>query len=138
CPSVRLPVFPSARPCATIRAMATTVLIVDDHESFRATAREVLEAEGFSVVGEAGDGSSGLALAAELQPDVVLLDDPLPDLDGFRVAAKLAARTGSSPEVVLTSSRDASDYGTLIAESGARGFIPKSELTGAGVQALLA
>jgi len=118
--------------------MATTVLIVDDHESFRATAREVLEAEGFDVVGEAGDGSSGLALAAELEPDVVLLDVQLPDVDGFQVAAQLSARNGSSPAVVLTSSRDASDYGTLIAESGARGFIPKSELTGAGVQALLA
>jgi DNA-binding NarL/FixJ family response regulator len=117
--------------------MATTVLIVDDHESFRTSAREVLEAEGFAVVGEAGDGASGLSLAATLGPDVVLLDVQLPDLDGFRVAAQLLAQNGHNPAVVLTSSRDASDYGTLIAESGARGFIPKGELTGAAVQALL-
>ena len=69
--------------------MATTVLIVDDHPGFRASARMLLEAEGFDVVGEAGDGRSGLDAAAELQPDVVLLDIQLPDMDGFAVAAGL-------------------------------------------------
>jgi DNA-binding NarL/FixJ family response regulator len=117
--------------------MATTVLIVDDHASFRASAREVLEAEGFAVVGEARDGTSGVELAQELHPDVVLLDVQLPDIDGFDVAAQLAALNGSAPAVVLTSSRDPSDYGSLIAESGARGFIPKGELSGAAVRALL-
>ena len=69
--------------------MATTVLIVDDHPGFRASARMLLEAEGFDVVGEAGDGRSGLDAAAELRPDVVLLDIQLPDMDGFAVAAGL-------------------------------------------------
>jgi DNA-binding NarL/FixJ family response regulator len=118
--------------------METTVLIVDDHGSFRSSARSLLEAEGYTVIGEAATGASGLALAAELHPDVVLLDVQLPDLDGFQVAAQLARQNGRPPAVVLTSSRDAADYGTLIAESGARGFIPKGELSGAAVEALLA
>ena len=118
--------------------MATTVLIVDDHPSFRATARTLLEAEGYEVVGEAEDGASALAAVDELLPEVVLLDVQLPDLDGFEVTQRLLARSnGSSPAVVLTSSRDGADFGGLIAESGARGFVPKAELSGAALAALL-
>lgn len=116
--------------------MATTVLIVDDHPSFRAGARELLEAEGFEVVGEAEDGASALAAIHELRPEVVLLDVQLPDMNGFEVAAKVTSN-GSSPAVVLVSSRDGSDYGSLVLESGARGFIPKGELCGARLTALL-
>ena len=118
--------------------MTRTVLIVDDHPSFRATARAVLEAEGFEVVGEASDGAEAVELAAALHPEVVLLDVQLPDQTGFEVAAALAAMNGSGPAIVLVSSRDAYDYGDLIAQSGARGFVPKGELSGAAVRALLA
>jgi DNA-binding NarL/FixJ family response regulator len=114
----------------------STVLVVDDHPSFRATARALLEAEGFSVVGEAADGTEALAKTAELHPDLVLLDIQLPDLDGFEVARRLKAN-GASPAIVLVSSRDAADYGDLISTSGARGFVPKGELTGAALRALL-
>jgi CheY-like chemotaxis protein len=118
--------------------MARTVLIVDDHPSFRATARALLESEGYAVVGEAEDGAAALARAAELRPQLVLLDVQLPDLDGFEVARRLlAASNGSRPDVVLTSSRDASDFGPLVAESGARGFVPKAELSGSALAALL-
>jgi DNA-binding NarL/FixJ family response regulator len=65
--------------------MPVSVLIVDDHPSFRATARLLLESEGFEVVGEAADGASGLRQARELEPDLVLLDVQLPDIDGFEV-----------------------------------------------------
>jgi DNA-binding NarL/FixJ family response regulator len=116
--------------------MTRTVLIVDDHPSFRATARTLLEAEGFEVVGEAIDGADALAKAAALRPEVVLLDVQLPDLDGFAIAARLCAN-GSSPAIVLVSSRDAADYGDLIPACGARGFIPKAELSGASIRALL-
>ena len=71
--------------------MAHTVLIVDDHPSFRATARILLEAEGFSVVGEAVDGASALTEACRLRPEVVLLDVQLPDIDGFHVAEAITA-----------------------------------------------
>lgn len=118
--------------------MATTVLIVDDHPSFRATARALLESEGFEVVGEAADGASALAAAAELRPDLVLLDVQLPDLDGFAVSQQLLASTnGHAPAIVLTSSRDSADFGPLVEASGARGFVAKAELTGAALAALL-
>jgi DNA-binding NarL/FixJ family response regulator len=116
--------------------VTTTVLVVDDHPSFRATARALLEAEGFAVLGEAADGAEALAKVRALSPDVVLLDVQLPDLDGFEVARRLAVN-GTSPAIVLVSSRDASDYGGLIAASGARGFVPKGELSGSAVRALL-
>jgi DNA-binding NarL/FixJ family response regulator len=112
------------------------VLIVDDHESFRSSARLLLEAEGYEVVGEAADGASGLAAAAELKPDVILLDVHLPDVDGFDVAARLST-ADSSPRVVITSSRDASDFGPMIERSGALGFVPKNELSGEALAALL-
>ena len=116
--------------------MTTRVLIVDDHPSFRASARELLEAEGFDVVGEAEDGGSALEQVAELRPDVVLLDVQLPDLDGFEVASRLSVNAG--PRVVLVSSRDRADYGSKIEESGAAGFIAKAELCGPVLADLLA
>ena len=117
--------------------MARTVLIVDDHPSFRATARALLECDGFDVVGEAANGAEGLALAGELEPELVLLDVQLPDSTGFEIAAELADGTASAPVVVLVSSRDAGDYGDLIPACGARGFIAKGELSGAAVRALV-
>jgi DNA-binding NarL/FixJ family response regulator len=112
------------------------VLIVDDHPSFRATARVLLEAEGFDVVGEAADGASALTEAGRLQPEVVLLDVQLPDIDGFDVAARLTGHDGG-PVVILVSSRDSSDFGPLVTRSGARGFVPKAELSGDRLYALL-
>jgi DNA-binding NarL/FixJ family response regulator len=116
--------------------MPTTVLIVDDHPSFRATARAILQADGFEVIGEAETGVAGLKSAKELQPDVVLLDVQLPDFNGFEVASRLTSN-GDGPHVVLTSSRDASDFGPLVAQSGALGFVPKAELSGAALKAVL-
>jgi DNA-binding NarL/FixJ family response regulator len=113
------------------------VLIVDDHEGFRRTARALLEADGLEVVGEAADGESALADAGRLRPRLVLLDIRLPDLDGFEVAAQLA-RGSDPPTVVLTSSRDSSAYRRRLRRSRARAFIPKSELSGEALVALLA
>ena len=114
-----------------------TALIVDDHATFRQTARVLLEAEGFDVVGEAENGITALRATSELQPDVVLLDVNLPDFDGFEVAARLA-RNGERAAVVLTSSREGTDFGSLIRDSSALGFISKSELSGAALRKLLA
>lgn len=110
--------------------MRPTVLIVDDHEDLRRSARPMLEAEGFDIVGEAADGESALARLALLKPDIVLLDIHLPDLDGFAVAGRMAAGV-DPPIVVLMSSRDADSYGRRLNESGAHGFIAKSALSGA-------
>lgn len=122
---------------ATIFSMRTTVLIVDDHDGFRSSARALLEAEGFAVVGEAGDGITALAAIDRLRPDVVLLDIQLPDVDGFVVAERLAAAP-DPPRVVLISSRDARTYGGRLARAPARGFLPKRELSGASLAALVA
>jgi DNA-binding NarL/FixJ family response regulator len=112
------------------------VLIVDDHPSFRASARLLLEAEGFDVIGEAGDGQAAIAAAEQLEPDLVLLDVQLPDLDGFEVAARVAA-LGLPSAVILTSSRNPAEYGPLVTKSPVRGFVPKAELSGAVLTALL-
>src|SRR5690242_2730361 len=104
-------------------AVAMSVLIVDDHARFRARARRLLEAEGYDVIGEAADGASGLAAAAELEPEVVLLDVHLPDGDGFALAEHFAA-SSAHPVVVLTSSLESADVASLLPGSAARGFVP--------------
>lgn len=116
--------------------MRPTLLIVDDHPGFRSLARKLLEAGGFEVVGEAANGHAAVVAARQLRPDMVLLDIKLPDIDGFEVTARLGDG-GAGPVVVLTSTRDRVDYGARVEQSGARGFIPKAELSGAALQALL-
>jgi DNA-binding NarL/FixJ family response regulator len=116
--------------------MRPTLLIVDDHPGFRSLARKLLVAGGFEVVGEAANGQDALATARQLRPDLVLLDVQLPDLDGFEVTARLADGK-AEPVVVLTSTRDRADYGERVEQFGARGFIPKAELSGAALRAFL-
>ena len=110
------------------------MLIVDDHRPFRAAVRRLLESEGFDVVGEADDGTSGLALARELEPDLVLLDVVLPDLTGFQVAEQLAP---CRSRIVLVSSRGKADFGPRLRRSPAVGFISKDQLSGETIRALI-
>ena len=117
--------------------MSCRILIVDDHPSFRASARVVLESEGFDVVGEAADGASALQECCRLRPEVVLLDVQLPDIDGFDVCQQIMSCGVEHPVVIMTSSRDSSDFGPLVSTSGACGFVPKAELSGERVQELL-
>ncbi len=116
--------------------MALSVLIVDDHPSFRSSARMLLESEGYRVVGEADDGETAIAAVRDLAPDVVLLDVQLPGIDGFEVSARVTAN-GDAPAVVMVSSRDGCDYGTLASDNGARGFISKAELSAAALEEAL-
>ena len=117
--------------------MPATVLIVDDHAGFRRSARRILEADGYEVVGEAENGHDALAAVARLQPQIVLLDVFLPDIDGFEVAKRIKA-SGHTPVIVLTSSHDREDLGDGVTTSSAAGFVPKDELSGAAVAALIA
>ena len=112
------------------------MLIVDDHADFRESASALLEAEGFAVVGEAADGAAALAEVERLRPEVVLLDIQLPDLDGFAVADRLAAAP-DPPAIILISGREAAAYGPRLGVTSARGFIPKQELSGAALAALV-
>ena len=112
------------------------MLIVDDHDGFRAFARALLQSEGFDVVGEAPDGASALDAVARLDPDLVLLDVQLPDIDGFEVAERLA-RAADPPAVILVSTRHASSYRRRLAETRARGFISKGDLSGPAVAAVV-
>jgi DNA-binding NarL/FixJ family response regulator len=113
-----------------------TVLIVDDHHSFRAAARAVLEADGFEVVGEAADGAGAVAACARLEPALVLLDVQLPDLDGFAIAERLS-QSAQPPRVVLVSSRPARAYRRRLARAPVAGFLAKSDLSAGSVAALL-
>jgi DNA-binding NarL/FixJ family response regulator len=124
------------QPAEQVRAKKTRVLVVDDHAGFRTCASELLQAEGFDVVGEAEDGATALARAAELRPELVLLDIQLPDIDGFEVAERLLA-VSPGLAIVLVSSRDRSSYGPLVEQSGARGFLTKSDLSGESIEGLL-
>jgi DNA-binding NarL/FixJ family response regulator len=116
--------------------MNETVLIVDDHAGFRMCARELLEAEGFEVVGESADAAEAIAAVPELRPDIVLLDVQLPDIDGVRAARQIAELDGGSA-IVLTSSRDVTDLIGADGDGPARGFIPKAELSGPAIRELV-
>ena len=116
--------------------MRPRIVIVDDDPSFLATVRTLLEAEGFVVVGEALNGLDGVAAVAELEPDIVLVDVNLPDIDGFEVVERLADGR-RSPPVVLTSIRSEADFGDLVQRSRAHGFITKAEMSGEALAEIL-
>jgi DNA-binding NarL/FixJ family response regulator len=120
----------------TIVVVGPTVVIVDDSASFRRSAKALLDAEGFVVIGEADAGLAAVHAVDRLDPDVVLLDIALPDIDGFEVCARITRPGRARPAVVLTSSRDAGDFYGRIDGSAARGFLPKADLTGAALAAI--
>ena len=113
-----------------------SVLIVDDHAAFRTLARTVLARYGFDVIAEAVDGEDALTVAERLRPEVVVLDVKLPGINGFEAARRLLAGP-KPPVVVLVSTGEAADYGRLIGDSGASGFITKSRLSGDTLHAIL-
>ena len=101
------------------------VLIVDDHPVVRRGLRVLLEVQdGIEVAGEAGDGATALALAAELAPDVVLLDLKLPGMDGIAVLTQLKANGSKARVLVLTSATEPASA-SLALRSGAAGVVYK-------------
>ena len=102
-----------------------TVLIVDDHPVVRQGLRVLLEVQdGIEVAGEAADGEQALALAAALDPDVILLDLKLPGLDGVAVLTELRARGVGARVLVLTSANDPAQVSRAV-RAGASGFLYK-------------
>ncbi len=118
--------------------MAVTVLIVDDHASFRRAARALLELEGYTVVGDAGTVADAVAAARGLRPELLLVDVGLPDGDGFEVAEQLRDDPAPPPAIVFTSNRDATGFAQRIATCGGAGFVAKHELTGRALAELIA
>jgi CheY-like chemotaxis protein len=114
---------------------AAAILIVDDHAGFRSFARAMLEADGLTVA-EAATGAEAAEAVRSARPSLVLLDIQLPDTDGFEVARQLAAQA-DGPVVVLTSTREASDYGGRITSSPAAAFLPKDQLSTAALRQFL-
>lgn len=115
--------------------MQSTVLIIDDDPQFRRAASELLAARGYRVVGAAGTVEEGLAFAAALRPDAVLLDVNLPDGDGLSGAAHLSAEGG--PRVLLTSTDSAAAPGSPGRGIRGRGVLAKTELAGAALDGYL-
>ena len=111
--------------CDTRDAPAIRVLLVDDHQLVRDGLHSRLgETPGIEVVGEAGSGAEALALAASLQPDLVLLDIGLPDMSGLDVAAKLAEVAPGSRALML-SMYDNREYVLSALRAGAAGYVLK-------------
>ena len=102
-----------------------TVLIVDDHPSFRSSAHALLEAEGFEVVGEAATSHEALKQVAEAKPDVAVLDVRLPDGDGVEVCREIRSMLPECRCLILTAFADDSAlFAAIIA--GASGFLLKT------------
>ena len=117
--------------------MRRRILVIDDNTAFRGALGQFLDTDCFVVIAGAATGGSGVQLAREHKPDLVIVDVQLPDTDGFNVAEQLAG-LDLTLEVILTSGLDSSDLGALVTDSSARGFIPKAELSVAAIEALLA
>jgi len=109
------------------------VLIVDDHPMVREGLRSMLEPAGVRVVGEAGTGEGALRAAAASEPEVVLLDLELPDLDGLAVLRRLKARAPDTAVLVITMHDDPALVRRAV-EAGASGYV----LKGVGRRELLA
>jgi DNA-binding NarL/FixJ family response regulator len=106
--------------------MTVRVLIVDDQEPFRQAARMVVElTEGFDVVGEAETGEDSVTMAAELNPDLVLMDVNLPGINGLDATRQILGKS-DTVVVLLLSTYEEAEYAPRAAECGASAYIPKS------------
>jgi DNA-binding NarL/FixJ family response regulator len=113
-------------------------LIVDDNSRFLHAVRGVLEREGITVVGVASSIAEALRNAADLRPDIVLVDIDLGGESGFEVVRRLQTVTGASAtRAILISTHAEEDYADLIAASPAVGFLPKITLSGDTIRSLL-
>ena len=117
-------------------------LLVDDNAAFLSSAWTLLDRQGVTIVGTASSSAVALRLAAALRPDVVLVDIALGEENGFDLACRLAEGDGDGDggtmAVIMISTAAESDYADLIAESPAAGFLPKAELSAAGIRRILA
>jgi DNA-binding NarL/FixJ family response regulator len=122
---------------ATVVSMTLRCVIVDDSAVFGTTARRLLEHQGMTVLGVAGNGADAMRLTVDLRPDVLLVDIDLGDESGLDLVARLAAATDPAPRMILISTHAEEVYADLVAESRAVGFLPKAGLSAVAVRRLL-
>jgi DNA-binding NarL/FixJ family response regulator len=115
---------------------AGRVLVVDDHAGFRAVARDLLRARGYTVVAEADRESSALEALTRFAPDAVMLDVRLGDESGFDVARALM-RVQPDLAVLLVSAEEADVQAARVRGCGARGFVSKRQLVRSDLAELL-
>jgi len=119
--------------------MTLRCLIIDDSRCFLDAARSLLERQGMVIVGVASSTAEALQHVEELRPDVILLDIDLGGESGLELAKQLSCEPGQArPAVILISTHGEQDYAELIAASPAVGFLPKSALSAAAIEQLLA
>ena len=116
--------------------MRLRCLIVDDSDSFLASASRLLAAQGVEVVGCASSGAEALQLARKLEPDVALVDVQLGREDGLELTRRLAA-TVPVTRVILISSHSQNELAELVSDSPAAGFLPKASLGADAIVELL-
>ena len=105
------------------------VLIVDDQLPFREASRMVVEmTDGFEVVGEAESGEEGVAMAASLRPDLILMDVQMPGIDGLEATRRIT-RLDDAPHVLVMSTHESGNYEGVAQAAGAIGFLPKSQFS---------
>jgi CheY-like chemotaxis protein len=112
-------------------------MLVDDNEAFLEAASLLLEREGVTIAGVALSIAEALRGARALRPDVILVDIGLGEESGFDLARLLAQDGGGGAAVILISAGVEADYGELIDESPAAGFLAKSTLSARGISRLL-
>lgn len=117
--------------------MRMRCLLVDDNSAFLKTARVLLERHGVTVAGTASSTAEALRQASALRPDVVLVDIALGGENGFDLARRLTEEAGAGLAVIMISTGAEADYADLITESPAAGFLPKAELSAAGIRRIL-
>lgn len=101
------------------------VLVADDHSLFRDGIVSLLEAAGYEIVGQAGNGKDALALSQRLEPELVLLDISMPEMDGLEVLRKIRDTQPDTKVVILTVSDEDDDLMSAV-QAGANGFLHKS------------
>ena len=101
----------------------TRVLVAEDEAIIRLDLKEMLEEEGFDVVGEASDGDAALRLAEERSPDLVIMDIKMPGMDGLTAAERIAERDLAA--VLILTAFSQKDLVTRAAEAGALGYLVK-------------
>ena len=118
--------------------MTTRILLVDDHEVVRRGLRAMVEAhEGFTVCGEASDGREGVELALTLQPEIVVIDIAMPNLNGLEATRQILEKSPKS-QVLVLSMHESERVVTEVLAAGARGYVLKSDAARDLMDALLA